>query len=128
MSSKAEKTSHHSHQQPRLSIFFRNPLLLKVVAWLGSLSFLGSTGGVWADLKPISTTSTEVPEIIQSSASASVGINTVVKTEEREIYGPYQQRSSANNCQIEKYQLLLPLHQLQFYPQAQLSVRNTPMC
>ncbi len=89
MSSKAEKTSHHSHQQPRLSIFFRNPLLLKIVAWLGSLSFLGSTGGVWADLKPISTTSTEVPEIVQSSASVSVGTNTVSKTADREIYGPY---------------------------------------
>ncbi|WP_310426219.1 peptidoglycan DD-metalloendopeptidase family protein [Chamaesiphon sp. VAR_48_metabat_135_sub] len=82
MSSKAEKTFHHSHQQPRLSIFFRNPLLLKIVAWLSSLSFLGTTGVVWADIKPISTSKTEAPELIQASASA-------VEQKDRETYGPY---------------------------------------
>jgi murein DD-endopeptidase MepM/ murein hydrolase activator NlpD len=82
MSSKAEKTFHHSPQQPRLSIFFRNPLLLKIVAWLGSLSFLGSAGVVWADLKPISTSRTEAQAIIQASAS-------VVEQQDRDTYGPY---------------------------------------
>jgi murein DD-endopeptidase MepM/ murein hydrolase activator NlpD len=86
MSSKAEKTSHHSHQQPRLSIFFRNPLLLKIVAWLGSLSFIGSTGVVWADLKPISTSRTETQALIQASAAA--GTN-AAEQKERETYGPY---------------------------------------
>jgi murein DD-endopeptidase MepM/ murein hydrolase activator NlpD len=87
MSSKAEKTSNHSHQQPRLNIFFRSPLLLKIVAWLGSLSFLGSTGLVWADLKPISTAKTDVPELIQPSASPVAG-NVSAKQEDQE-YGPY---------------------------------------
>jgi murein DD-endopeptidase MepM/ murein hydrolase activator NlpD len=82
MSSKAEKTFHHSHQQPRLSIFFRNPLLLKIVAWLSSLSFLGTTGVVWADLKPISTSETEAQALIQASAS-------VVEQKDRNTYGPY---------------------------------------
>ena len=88
MSSKAEKTSQHSHQQPRLSIFFRNPLLLKIVAWLGSLSFIGSTGVVWADLKPISTSQTEAQALVKVSVSASAGTS-VVKPEDRQIYGPY---------------------------------------
>jgi murein DD-endopeptidase MepM/ murein hydrolase activator NlpD len=88
MSSKAEKTSNHSDQQPRLNIFFRSPLLLKIVAWLGSLSFLSSTGMVWADLKPISTAKTDVPELIQAPASPVAG-NISAKPEDREIYGPY---------------------------------------
>ncbi len=88
MSSKAEKTSNHSRQQPRLNIFFRSPLLLKIVAWVGSISFLSSTGLVWADLKPISTAKTDVPELIQASASPVAG-NVSAKPEDREIYGPY---------------------------------------
>lgn len=87
MSSKAENTSNHSNKQPRLNIFFRSPLLLKIVAWLGSLSFLGSTGLVWADLKPTSTPKIEVQEIIQASALPVNG--SAAKPEEREIYGPY---------------------------------------
>jgi murein DD-endopeptidase MepM/ murein hydrolase activator NlpD len=86
MSSKAEKTSDRSHQQPRLNIFFRSPLLLKIVAWIGSLSFLGSTGMVLAEFKPNSTPNAEVPEIIQASASPAIG---AVKLEDREVYGPY---------------------------------------
>jgi murein DD-endopeptidase MepM/ murein hydrolase activator NlpD len=86
MSSKAEKTSHHSPQQPRLSIFFRNPLLLKIVAWLGSLSFIGSTGVVWADLKPISTSQTEAQALIKASASADT---IATRASERDTYGPY---------------------------------------
>jgi hypothetical protein len=70
MSSKAEKTSHNL-QQHRSSIFFRNPALLKIVAWLGCLGFIGNTGIVWADLKPISAAKAEVPQIIAASASAS---------------------------------------------------------
>ena len=88
MSSKAEKTSNHSHQQPRLNIFFRSPLLLKIVAWLGSISFLSSTGMVWADLKPISTAKTDVPELIQAPASP-VASNVSAKPEDQKIYGPY---------------------------------------
>jgi murein DD-endopeptidase MepM/ murein hydrolase activator NlpD len=88
MSSKAEKTSHHLYQQPRLSIFFRNPPLLKIVAWLGSLSFIGSTGVVWADLKPISTSQTEAQALIKASVLASADAS-VAKPKDREIYGPY---------------------------------------
>jgi murein DD-endopeptidase MepM/ murein hydrolase activator NlpD len=88
MSSKAEKTSNHSHQQPRLNIFFRSPLLLKIVAWLGSISFLSSTGLVWADLTPTSTAKTDVQELIQAPASPVAG-NVAAKPEDREIYGPY---------------------------------------
>jgi Peptidase family M23 len=91
MSSKAEKTSHHSHQQPRLSIFFRNPLLLKIVAWLGSLSFIGSAGVVWADLKPISSTQSETHEIVQASVPAATSSgSSATKPEELEVYGPHQ--------------------------------------
>jgi murein DD-endopeptidase MepM/ murein hydrolase activator NlpD len=90
MSSKAEKTSHYSYQQPRWSIFFRNPLLLKIVAWLGSLSFIGSTGVVWADLKPISTSQTEAQALTQASLPANTNPHPVaVKPVDREIYGPY---------------------------------------
>jgi murein DD-endopeptidase MepM/ murein hydrolase activator NlpD len=88
MSSKAEKTSYHSHQQPRLSIFFRNPLLLKIVAWLGSLSFIGTTGVVWADLRPISTSQTEAQAIITASVPAPTDTIVVIPAD-RETYGPY---------------------------------------
>jgi murein DD-endopeptidase MepM/ murein hydrolase activator NlpD len=87
MSSKAEKTSHHSSQQPRLSIFFRNPLLLKIVAWLGSLSFIGSTGVVWADLKPISTSQTEAQALVKAASATEPTI--AVRPSERDTYGPY---------------------------------------
>jgi murein DD-endopeptidase MepM/ murein hydrolase activator NlpD len=89
MSSKAEKTSHHSPQQPRLSIFFRNPLLLKIVAWLGSLSFIGSTGVVWADLKPISISQTEAQELVKTASSATVEPTIAARPSERDSYGPY---------------------------------------
>ena len=85
MSSKAEKTSHQLHQPPRLSIFFRNPLLLKIVAWLGSLSFIGSTGVVWADLKPISTSQTAAQALVKAATADTVTVTPV----ERQIYGPY---------------------------------------
>jgi murein DD-endopeptidase MepM/ murein hydrolase activator NlpD len=88
MSSKAEKTSHHSPQQPRLSIFFRNPLLLKIVAWLGSLSFIGSTGVVWADLKPISTSQTEAQELVKAARSADTE-TIAARPTARDTYGPY---------------------------------------
>jgi murein DD-endopeptidase MepM/ murein hydrolase activator NlpD len=84
MSSKAEKTSQDSHQQHRASIFFRNPTLLKIVAWLGSLSFIGVTGVVWADLKPISATKTPVPQSRQASPTPQ---NTIASAE-REVFGP----------------------------------------
>jgi murein DD-endopeptidase MepM/ murein hydrolase activator NlpD len=71
MSSKAEKTSNESHQQHRLSIFFRSLTLLKIVAWLGSLSFLGSTGVVWADIKPVSNGNTEAQALVQASARSN---------------------------------------------------------
>jgi murein DD-endopeptidase MepM/ murein hydrolase activator NlpD len=88
MSSKAEKTSNHSHQQSRLNIFFRSPLLLKIVAWVGSISFLSSTGLVWADITPISTAKTDVPELIQAPTLPATG-DVSAKLEDREIYGPY---------------------------------------
>jgi len=71
MSNKAEKTSNDSHQQHRLSIFFRSLTLLKIVAWLGSLSFIGSTGVVWADIKPTSNSNTEAQALVQASARSN---------------------------------------------------------
>ncbi|WP_295615296.1 hypothetical protein, partial [Chamaesiphon sp. GL140_3_metabinner_50] len=86
MSSKAEKTSHHSNQQFRSHIFLRNPLLLKIVAWLGSLSFIGSAGIVWADLQPISTNQAQLREQTSSPVLASADNP---KSKQQEIYGPY---------------------------------------
>ncbi len=85
MSSKAEKTSHNLHQQHRASIFFRNPTLLKIVAWLGSLSFIGSTGVVWADLKPISASQTETQALLHASSSAP---DRATDLQDRDIFGP----------------------------------------
>jgi murein DD-endopeptidase MepM/ murein hydrolase activator NlpD len=82
MSSKAEKTSNHLHQPLRLNIFFRSPLLLKIVAWVGSLSFIGSTGLALADLKPISVSQPETPELVEFSLAA-------IQSEVPEVYGPY---------------------------------------
>jgi hypothetical protein len=71
MSRKAEKTSPRSQQQSRWSIFFRNPLLLKIVVWLGSLSIIGSTGEAWANLKPVSASSPEARASVQLAAFLS---------------------------------------------------------
>jgi murein DD-endopeptidase MepM/ murein hydrolase activator NlpD len=87
MSSKAEKTLNHSHKQSRLNIFFRSPLLLKIVAWLGSLSFLGSTGLALADLKSNPIARSEAPELIQAAVSPSAG-NGSATLEDKEVYGP----------------------------------------
>ncbi len=92
MSSKAEKTSHHSNQQSRSHIFLRNPLLLKIVAWLGSLSFIGSAGIVWADLQPISTNQAQLREQTSSPVLASADNP---KSKQQEIYGPYLPTSPA---------------------------------
>ena len=82
MSSKSAKKSAGLNQQPQVSIFFRNPVLMKIVAWLGSLS-MGSIGIAWADIKPIST-SPQAPTPAQALAVA--GSPTAP---EREEYGPY---------------------------------------
>jgi murein DD-endopeptidase MepM/ murein hydrolase activator NlpD len=73
MSSKAEKTSNDSHQHHRLSIFFRSLTLLKIVAWLGSLSFMGTTGAVWsADINPVAANSnTEAQAPLQAEARSN---------------------------------------------------------
>jgi murein DD-endopeptidase MepM/ murein hydrolase activator NlpD len=86
MSSKAEKTSHNLHRADRLSLIFRSPALLKIVAWLGCLGFIGSTGIVWADLKPISVSQTEAQALV--SASASVRTNNDVEIPAVETFGP----------------------------------------
>lgn len=86
MSSKAEKTSHKLHRQDRWSIFFRNPNLLKIVAWLGSLSLIGSTGVVWADLKPISASQTEAQALLQTSTPVKAQR---LDLKHGEIFGPY---------------------------------------
>jgi murein DD-endopeptidase MepM/ murein hydrolase activator NlpD len=86
MSSKAENTFKNSSQQYRLRIFFRHPLLIKIVAWLGSLSFIGSTGVVWADLQPISASSVETKEIVQASASGTASESK--NGSELEVMGP----------------------------------------
>ncbi len=85
MSSKAEKTSHNLHRAARSSLIFRSPALLKIVAWLGCLGFIGSTGIVWADLKPISASQTEAQALV--SAAASVHTN-VVEIQEVDVFGP----------------------------------------
>ena len=84
MSSKAEIVSDRPSKQPRLSIFFRNPLLLKIVAWLGSLSFIGSSGIVWADLKPISTAGLPQQERVKALVlgAANISVNP------QDVYGP----------------------------------------
>jgi murein DD-endopeptidase MepM/ murein hydrolase activator NlpD len=87
MSSKVEKISNRLDKQPQLSIFFRNPLLLKIVAWLGSLSFISSAGIVWADLKPISTAQLPAPEQVKAPVIASAQSNATLPTQD--VYGPY---------------------------------------
>jgi murein DD-endopeptidase MepM/ murein hydrolase activator NlpD len=94
MSSKAENTSHNLDRRYQSRIFFRNPLLLKVVAWLGSLSFIGNTSIVWADLKPISASQTEAKALAQASGAAR-GKDTI-ELRSREIFGPYLPNSTAN--------------------------------
>jgi murein DD-endopeptidase MepM/ murein hydrolase activator NlpD len=84
--SKANKTKHHSHGY-RSRIFFRNPGLLKIVAWLGSLSFLGNTGVVWADLQPISTAQSQAQAQVQASGSARS--NGKIGTQNRDVFGPH---------------------------------------
>jgi murein DD-endopeptidase MepM/ murein hydrolase activator NlpD len=93
MSSKAEKTSQDLHQQHRASIFFRNPTLLKIVTWLGSLSFIGVTGVVWADLKPLSAIDTQQVraslQVKPAPKSAILqGRGFANASAEREIFGP----------------------------------------
>jgi murein DD-endopeptidase MepM/ murein hydrolase activator NlpD len=83
MSSKAEKTSNSSHECARSIVFYRNPLLLKIVAWLGGLSFLTNTGVACADIQPISASPSGAKEII--AASTAIGTNAIA----REVYGPY---------------------------------------
>jgi murein DD-endopeptidase MepM/ murein hydrolase activator NlpD len=83
MSSKADNTSYNLDRS-RSRIFFRNPLLLKIVAWLGSLSFIGNTSVVWADIQPIANTSrTDVQALIQTSEATD--INDILQS--REIFG-----------------------------------------
>jgi murein DD-endopeptidase MepM/ murein hydrolase activator NlpD len=94
MSSKAEKTSNHSHQPLRLNIFFRSPLLLKIVAWVGSLSFIGSTGLALADLKPISVSQPETPELVELSLAS-------VQSEAPEVYGPHLSVTPAQSLNRE---------------------------
>lgn len=83
----SSKTKHHLSQH-RSRIFFRNPALLKIVAWLGSLSFIGNTGVVWADLQPISTSQS------QAQASGSARTNGKIRTQASEVFGPYLPKSS----------------------------------
>jgi murein DD-endopeptidase MepM/ murein hydrolase activator NlpD len=94
MSSKADKISHSLDRRYQSRIFFRNPALLKVVAWLGSLSFIGNTGIVWADLKPISASQTEAKALVQASGSARS--KDKIELHSREVFGPYFPNSTAN--------------------------------
>ncbi len=88
----SSKTKHHLSQH-RSRIFFRNPALLKIVAWLGSLSFIGNTGVVWADLQPISTAPSQAQAIAQAGGSARN--NGKIGTQEREVFGPYLPKSTS---------------------------------
>lgn len=86
MSSKAEKTSNSSHERARSIVFFRNPLLLKIVAWLGGLSFLTNTGVASADIQPITASPSGAKEIV--AASTAIGTSALYPAA-REVYGPY---------------------------------------
>jgi murein DD-endopeptidase MepM/ murein hydrolase activator NlpD len=94
MSSKAEKTSNHSHQPLRLNIFFRSPLLLKIVAWVGSLSFIGSTGLALADLRPISLSEPETPKLVEFSLAG-------IQSAAPEVYGPHLPTAQAQSLNRE---------------------------
>jgi murein DD-endopeptidase MepM/ murein hydrolase activator NlpD len=90
MSNKVEKTSNESHQHHRLSIFFRSLTLLKIVAWLSSLSLIGSTGIVWADVQPISTNSNPEAQALVQLPTRSNAPNYIERNNrdvrERDIY------------------------------------------
>jgi murein DD-endopeptidase MepM/ murein hydrolase activator NlpD len=97
MSSKPNKTKHHLSQH-RSRIFFRNPALLKIVAWLGSLSFIGNTGVVWADFQPNSTAPSQAQAIAQASGSART--NGKIGTKDRQVFGPYLPKSTSPNREV----------------------------
>jgi murein DD-endopeptidase MepM/ murein hydrolase activator NlpD len=94
MSSKADKISPNLDRRYQSRIFFRNPILLKVVAWLGSLSVIGNTSMVWAELKPISASQTEAKALVQSSGSARGKAK--IEQVRREVFGPYLPNSTTN--------------------------------
>jgi murein DD-endopeptidase MepM/ murein hydrolase activator NlpD len=94
MSIKADKTSHKLDRRYQSTIFFRNPILLKVVAWLGSLSFIGNTSIVWADLKPIPASQSEAKALAQVSGSART--QDKIELRSQEVFGPYLPNSTAN--------------------------------
>jgi murein DD-endopeptidase MepM/ murein hydrolase activator NlpD len=94
MSSKADNTSHNLDRRHQSRIFFRNPILLKVVAWLGSLSFIGNTSIVWADLRPISASQSEAKAL--SQVSGSVRSQEKIELRSREVFGPYLPNSTPN--------------------------------
>jgi murein DD-endopeptidase MepM/ murein hydrolase activator NlpD len=88
MSSKAEKTPKNSPQHQRLSICFRNPVLLKLLAWLGGLSAIFTTGMAWAELQPLSAakqnvnppTSIATQVAANSLATANLPVTTLAPT------------------------------------------------
>jgi murein DD-endopeptidase MepM/ murein hydrolase activator NlpD len=94
MSIKADQTSHNLDRRYQSRIFFRNPILLKVVAWLGSLSFIGNTSIVWADLKPIPASQSDAKALAQVSGSARS--QDKIELRSREVFGPYLPNSTAN--------------------------------
>ncbi len=51
----SSKTEHLSARQSLWQLCCRHPLLLKIVVWLGSLSFVGSAGLAGANVMPVST-------------------------------------------------------------------------
>jgi murein DD-endopeptidase MepM/ murein hydrolase activator NlpD len=94
MSSKADNTSNNLDRRDRSRIFFRNPLLLKIVAWLGSLSVIGNTGMVWAELKPISASQTEAKALVQTPGSFRGKDRIALHIQE--MFGPYLPNSTPN--------------------------------
>jgi hypothetical protein len=61
MSHKPQKTL----DRPQWSIFLRNPLLLKIVVWLGSVGFVISARSAGANVKPVAISTIEPPAIAQ---------------------------------------------------------------
>jgi hypothetical protein len=85
-------TIHHSPQRSRWRIFWRNPLLLKIVVWLSSLSFVTSTGVVWADVQPVATfqpapqsIGQKVSPAVTAAAAALVPPRTIVRPHHADV-------------------------------------------
>jgi hypothetical protein len=79
---------HHSPPRSRWRIFWCNPLLPKIVVWLGSLSFITSTGVVWAEVQPV-VTFKPAPQSIGQKVSPTVAAAAAAIVPPRKIVRPH---------------------------------------